>query len=94
MDSYGGQRFLVERLLNRRVQKKQPPSYLVRWRWYPPSADSREPLALLKIDENSLVEQYYKAHPVAGKTRQGTSAKRARKGVKKFATTFLISLEM
>ena len=40
VDSHGGQRFHMERILNHRDVKGQRTSYLVRWRGYPPSHDS------------------------------------------------------
>ena len=43
VDTRGGQRFLVELLLNHRDVKGRQTSYLVQWRGYPPLADSWEP---------------------------------------------------
>uniref|UniRef100_A0AAV1UNE4 Chromo domain-containing protein n=1 Tax=Peronospora matthiolae TaxID=2874970 RepID=A0AAV1UNE4_9STRA len=42
-DSRGGQRNLIERLLNYRDVNGRRTSYLVRWRGYPPSWDTWEP---------------------------------------------------
>uniref|UniRef100_A0AAV1TLE6 Chromo domain-containing protein n=1 Tax=Peronospora matthiolae TaxID=2874970 RepID=A0AAV1TLE6_9STRA len=42
VDSSGGQRFLVERILNYRDVNGVRASYLVRWRGYPPAWDSWE----------------------------------------------------
>uniref|UniRef100_A0AAV1UYB9 Chromo domain-containing protein n=1 Tax=Peronospora matthiolae TaxID=2874970 RepID=A0AAV1UYB9_9STRA len=42
-DSRGGQRYLVEQLLNHRDVNGRRTSYLVRWRGYPPSWDTWEP---------------------------------------------------
>ena len=61
-DARGGQRFHVERLLTDRAVKGRQTSYLVRWRGYPPSADSREPRSKLMLDVLGLVEKYEKAH--------------------------------
>ena len=83
MDSHGGKRFLVERLLNHRDVKGRRTSYLVRWRGYPPSADSWEPRAQLMADVLGLVEQYDEAHPMAKEGHRKTSAWRARKGIAK-----------
>ena len=40
VDSHGGQRFYVERILNHRDVKGQRTSYLVRWRGYPPQSSA------------------------------------------------------
>uniref|UniRef100_M4BFS8 Chromo domain-containing protein n=1 Tax=Hyaloperonospora arabidopsidis (strain Emoy2) TaxID=559515 RepID=M4BFS8_HYAAE len=77
IDARGGQRFLVERLLNHRDEKGRRTSYLVRWRGYPPSADSWEPRSQLLIDVLGLVEQYDKAHPMPKKAHLETNAQRA-----------------
>uniref|UniRef100_A0AAV1TLD8 Chromo domain-containing protein n=1 Tax=Peronospora matthiolae TaxID=2874970 RepID=A0AAV1TLD8_9STRA len=45
VDSGGGQRFLVERILNYRDVNGVRTSYLVHWRGYPPARDSWEPRA-------------------------------------------------
>ena len=45
VESHGGQRSQVERILNSRGVKGQQTSYLVRWRDYPPSHDSWAPRA-------------------------------------------------
>ena len=65
MDSHGGQRFHVERILSHRGVKGQRTSYLVRWRGYPPLHDSWEPRAQLMIDVKGLVHQYDETHPMA-----------------------------
>ena len=65
VDSHGGQRFHVERILNRRDVKRQRTSYLVRWCGYPPSHDSWGPLSQLMIDVEGLVYQYDETHPMA-----------------------------
>ena len=80
VDSHGGKRFLVERLLTHREVKGRRTSYLVRWRDYPPSADSWEPRNQLKADVPGLVEQYDKGHPMVEDHRK-TSAQRARIGI-------------
>uniref|UniRef100_A0AAV1U797 Chromo domain-containing protein n=1 Tax=Peronospora matthiolae TaxID=2874970 RepID=A0AAV1U797_9STRA len=57
-DSRGGQKYLVEQLLNHRDVNGRQTSYLVRWRGYPPSWDTWEPRSQLMIDVLGLVEQY------------------------------------
>ena len=81
MDARGGQRFLVERLLNHRDVKGRRTSYLVRWRGYPPSADTWEPRYQLLVDVLSLEEQYDKAHPMAKKVHPETNASRVCRGI-------------
>uniref|UniRef100_A0AAV1TQ54 Chromo domain-containing protein n=1 Tax=Peronospora matthiolae TaxID=2874970 RepID=A0AAV1TQ54_9STRA len=73
-DSRGGQRYLVEQLLNHRDVNGRQTSYLVRWRGYPPSWDSWEPCSQLMIDVLGLVEQYDAAHPVLQKDRRRKSS--------------------
>uniref|UniRef100_A0AAV1US51 Integrase catalytic domain-containing protein n=1 Tax=Peronospora matthiolae TaxID=2874970 RepID=A0AAV1US51_9STRA len=80
-DSRGGQRYLVEQLLNHRDVNGRRTSYLVRWRGYPPSWDSWEPRSQLMIDVLGLVEQYDAAHPVPQKERRRKSSQRGRKGI-------------
>ena len=82
VDSHGGKRFLVERLLTHREVKGRRTSYLVRWRGYPPSADSWEPRDQLMADVPGLGEQYDKEHPVVENHRK-TSAQRDLKGITK-----------
>uniref|UniRef100_A0AAV1TW74 Chromo domain-containing protein n=1 Tax=Peronospora matthiolae TaxID=2874970 RepID=A0AAV1TW74_9STRA len=67
VDSGGGQRFLVERILNHRDLNGVRTSYLVRWRGYPPAWDSWEPRAQLIVDVLGLVEQYDETHPLRSK---------------------------
>ena len=81
IDARGGQRFLVERLLNHRDEKGRRTSYLVRWSGYPPYADSWEPRSQLLVDILGLVEQYDKAHPMPKKVHRGTNAQRACRGI-------------
>uniref|UniRef100_A0AAV1T3U5 Integrase catalytic domain-containing protein n=1 Tax=Peronospora matthiolae TaxID=2874970 RepID=A0AAV1T3U5_9STRA len=69
-DSRGGQRYLVEQLLNHRDVNGRRTSYLVRWRGYPPSWDTWEPRFQLMVDVLGLVEQYDAAHPVPQKDRR------------------------
>uniref|UniRef100_A0AAV1UQU3 Chromo domain-containing protein n=1 Tax=Peronospora matthiolae TaxID=2874970 RepID=A0AAV1UQU3_9STRA len=58
VDSGGGQRFLVERILNHCDLNGIRTTYLVRWRGYPPAWDSWEPRSQLIVDATHLVEQY------------------------------------
>uniref|UniRef100_A0AAV1TS06 Chromo domain-containing protein n=1 Tax=Peronospora matthiolae TaxID=2874970 RepID=A0AAV1TS06_9STRA len=78
MDSSGGQRFLVERILNHRDVNGVRTSYLVRWRGYPPAWDSWEPLAQLIVNVLGPVEQYDETHPLRLKKgrRKNTSPER------------------
>uniref|UniRef100_A0AAV1URY1 Uncharacterized protein n=1 Tax=Peronospora matthiolae TaxID=2874970 RepID=A0AAV1URY1_9STRA len=80
-DSRGGQRYLVEQLLNHRDVNGRRTSYLVRWRGYSPSWDSWEPRSHLMIDVLGLVEQYDAAHPVPQKDRRRNSSRHGRKGI-------------
>ena len=83
VDSQGGKRFLVERLLTHRELKGRRTSYRVRWRGYPPSADSWEPRDQPMADVPGLVEPYDKGHPMMEEDRK-TSAQRARKEIAKY----------
>ena len=74
IDARGGQRFLVERLLNHRDVKGRRKSYLVRWRGYPPSVDSWKPRSQLLVDVLGLVEQYNKAHSIPKEAHRETNA--------------------
>uniref|UniRef100_A0AAV1TXS6 Uncharacterized protein n=1 Tax=Peronospora matthiolae TaxID=2874970 RepID=A0AAV1TXS6_9STRA len=65
--SVGGQRFLVERILNHRDVNGVRTSYLVRWRGYPPAWDSWEPRVQLIVDVLGFVEQYDETHPLRSK---------------------------
>uniref|UniRef100_A0AAV1U9E7 Chromo domain-containing protein n=1 Tax=Peronospora matthiolae TaxID=2874970 RepID=A0AAV1U9E7_9STRA len=67
VDSSGGQRLLVERILNHRDVNDVQTSYLFRWRGYPPAWDSWEPRAQLIVDVLDLVEQYDETHPLRSK---------------------------
>uniref|UniRef100_A0AAV1T1M5 Uncharacterized protein n=1 Tax=Peronospora matthiolae TaxID=2874970 RepID=A0AAV1T1M5_9STRA len=80
-DSRGGQRYLVEQLLNHRDVNGRRTSYLVRWRGYPQSWDSWEPRSQLMIDVLGLVEQYDAAHPVPNKDRRRKSSRHGLKGI-------------
>jgi hypothetical protein len=77
-DSTGAVRWVVERLLNHHDQRDgNRTKYLVRWRGYPPSADSWEPRENLLEDVPGLVAQYDEAHPLAAvpsrrQSRRGT----------------------
>uniref|UniRef100_A0AAV1TX18 Chromo domain-containing protein n=1 Tax=Peronospora matthiolae TaxID=2874970 RepID=A0AAV1TX18_9STRA len=64
VDSSGGQRFLVARILNHRNVNGVRTSYLVRWRGYPPAWNSWEPLAQLIVDILGRVEHYDETHPL------------------------------
>jgi hypothetical protein len=64
-DSQGNQRWIVEKLLDKRVQKvgkRTAAAYLVRWRGYPPSSDSWEPESTLLSDVPDLVTDYNRQH--------------------------------
>uniref|UniRef100_A0AAV1UNI9 Chromo domain-containing protein n=1 Tax=Peronospora matthiolae TaxID=2874970 RepID=A0AAV1UNI9_9STRA len=80
-DSRGVQRYLVEQLLNHRDVNGRRTSYLVRWRGYPPSWDTREPRSQLMTDILGLVEQYDTAHPVLQKDRRRKSSRHGRRGI-------------
>uniref|UniRef100_A0AAV1V7G9 Chromo domain-containing protein n=1 Tax=Peronospora matthiolae TaxID=2874970 RepID=A0AAV1V7G9_9STRA len=67
MDSSGGQRFLVERILNHRDVNGIRTSCLVRWRGYPPAWDSWKPRAQLIVDVLGLVELYDETYPLRPK---------------------------
>ena len=88
VDSHGGQRFHVERILSHRDVKGQRANYLVRWRGYPPSHDSWEPRAQLMTDVEGLVHQYDETHPVSRKDHRKTRAHGACKAI---AGSFLIA---
>uniref|UniRef100_A0AAV1V0B9 Chromo domain-containing protein n=1 Tax=Peronospora matthiolae TaxID=2874970 RepID=A0AAV1V0B9_9STRA len=77
-DSRGGQRYLVEQLLNHRDVNGRRMSYLVRWRGYPSSWDTWEPRSQLMIDVLSLIKQYDAAHPVPQKDRRRKSSRHGR----------------
>uniref|UniRef100_A0AAV1VKZ8 Chromo domain-containing protein n=1 Tax=Peronospora matthiolae TaxID=2874970 RepID=A0AAV1VKZ8_9STRA len=82
VDSGGGQRFLVERLLNHRDVNGVRTSYLVLWRGYPPAWDSWEPRAQLIVDVPGLVEKYDETHPLRlKKGRQKTTCLNASTGI-------------
>ena len=76
IDTQGGQRFLVEQLLNQRDVKGRQTTYLVLWRGYSPSADSWEICSQLMMGVLGLVEQYDKAHPMPKKIHHRTNAQR------------------
>uniref|UniRef100_A0AAV1UKA1 Chromo domain-containing protein n=1 Tax=Peronospora matthiolae TaxID=2874970 RepID=A0AAV1UKA1_9STRA len=82
VDSSGGQRFLVERILNNRDVNGVRTSYLVRWRGYPPAWDSWEACAQLIVDALGLVEQYDETHPLRlKKGRRKTTFPKASTGI-------------
>ena len=80
VNSHGGQHFVVKRLPTHREMKGRRTSSLVRWRGYPPSADSWEHRNQLMADVPGLVELYDKGHPVV-EDHWKPSAQRARKGI-------------
>uniref|UniRef100_A0AAV1U769 Chromo domain-containing protein n=1 Tax=Peronospora matthiolae TaxID=2874970 RepID=A0AAV1U769_9STRA len=80
-DSRGGQRYLVEQLLNHRDVNGRRTSYLVRCRGFPPSWDSWEPRSQLMADVLGLVEKYDAAHPVPQKDRRRKSSRHGHKGI-------------
>uniref|UniRef100_A0AAV1V220 Chromo domain-containing protein n=1 Tax=Peronospora matthiolae TaxID=2874970 RepID=A0AAV1V220_9STRA len=85
VDSSGGQRFLVERILSQRDVKGVRTSYLVRWRGYPWAWDSWEPRAELIVDVLGLVEQYDETHPLRSKKgRRKTTSSNANTGIASF----------
>uniref|UniRef100_A0AAV1ULW1 Chromo domain-containing protein n=1 Tax=Peronospora matthiolae TaxID=2874970 RepID=A0AAV1ULW1_9STRA len=67
VDSSGGQRVLVKRILNHRDVNGVRTSYLVRWRGYPPAWDSWEPRAQLIVDVLGLIEQHDETQPLRSK---------------------------
>uniref|UniRef100_A0AAV1US66 Chromo domain-containing protein n=1 Tax=Peronospora matthiolae TaxID=2874970 RepID=A0AAV1US66_9STRA len=62
VDSGGGQRFLVERILNHRDVNGVRTSYIVYWRGYPSAWDSWEHRSRMIVDVLGLVEQYDETH--------------------------------
>uniref|UniRef100_A0AAV1VI17 Chromo domain-containing protein n=1 Tax=Peronospora matthiolae TaxID=2874970 RepID=A0AAV1VI17_9STRA len=92
-DSRGGQRYLVEQLLNHRDVNGRRTSYLVRWRGYPPSWDSWELRSQLMVDVLGLVEQYDATHPVPQKDRRRKSSRHGRKGISGCQSPSYISVE-
>uniref|UniRef100_A0AAV1T8D6 Chromo domain-containing protein n=1 Tax=Peronospora matthiolae TaxID=2874970 RepID=A0AAV1T8D6_9STRA len=84
VESSGGQRFLVERILNHRDVNGVRTSYLVRWRGYPPAWDGWEPRAQLIVDVIRLVEQYDETHSLRlKKGRRKTTTANASIGIAK-----------
>uniref|UniRef100_A0AAV1U400 Chromo domain-containing protein n=1 Tax=Peronospora matthiolae TaxID=2874970 RepID=A0AAV1U400_9STRA len=67
VDSSGGQRFLVRRILSHRDVSGVQTGYLVRWRGYPPAWDSWEPRTQLIGDVLGPVEQCDETHPLRSK---------------------------
>ena len=57
LDSHGNQRYLVERLVDYRLQQQRP-EYLVRWKGWSPAHDSWEPEQTLLEDVPDLVAEY------------------------------------
>uniref|UniRef100_A0AAV1TE87 Uncharacterized protein n=1 Tax=Peronospora matthiolae TaxID=2874970 RepID=A0AAV1TE87_9STRA len=79
-DSRGGQRYLVEQLLNHRdVNRTSDELPRPVARVYPPSWDSWEPRSQLMVDVLGLVEQYDATHPVPQKDRRRKSSRHGRK---------------
>ena len=74
MDSHGGQRFLVELILNHRDDSLLETTYLVQWRGYPPSWNSWEPRSQMMMDVPGLVEQYEETHPLLMEGHRQTNA--------------------
>jgi hypothetical protein len=61
IDSQGNRRWIVEKLLDKKVQRvgrHNAAVYRVRWRGYPPSADTWEPEGTLLCDVPDLVADY------------------------------------
>ena len=89
VDSSGTEHWIVERLLDHRDQEESnrtSRSFLVRWRGYPPSADSWEPRSTLLADVPGLVQLYETGapFPVAHHgTRHGTRHGTLRRGRRK-----------
>uniref|UniRef100_A0AAV1V049 Chromo domain-containing protein n=1 Tax=Peronospora matthiolae TaxID=2874970 RepID=A0AAV1V049_9STRA len=82
VDSSGGQRFLVERILNHRDVNGVRTSYLVLWRGYPPACDSWNPRAKLIVDVLGIVKQYDDTHPLRPKKgRRKTTSTNASTGI-------------
>uniref|UniRef100_A0AAV1TWJ3 Chromo domain-containing protein n=1 Tax=Peronospora matthiolae TaxID=2874970 RepID=A0AAV1TWJ3_9STRA len=67
VDSGGGQRFLVKRILTHRDVNGVRTSYLVRWCAYPQAWDSWKPRAQLIADVLGLVENYDETHLLRSK---------------------------
>uniref|UniRef100_A0AAV1T2L3 Chromo domain-containing protein n=1 Tax=Peronospora matthiolae TaxID=2874970 RepID=A0AAV1T2L3_9STRA len=85
VDSSGGQRFLVERILDHRDVNGVRTSYLVRWRGYPPAWDSWEPRAQLIVDVLGLVDQHGEIHPLRlKKGRRKTTSPNASTWIAKY----------
>uniref|UniRef100_A0AAV1TRI5 Chromo domain-containing protein n=1 Tax=Peronospora matthiolae TaxID=2874970 RepID=A0AAV1TRI5_9STRA len=85
VDSSGGQRFLMERIVNQRDVNGVRMSYLFRWRGYPPAWDSWEPRAQLIVDVHGLVEHSDETHPLRlKKCRRKTTSPNASTEIAKF----------
>uniref|UniRef100_A0AAV1TTP3 Chromo domain-containing protein n=1 Tax=Peronospora matthiolae TaxID=2874970 RepID=A0AAV1TTP3_9STRA len=65
--SLGGQRFLVELIVNHRDVKGVRTSFLVSWHGYPPAWNCWEHRAQLIVEVLGLVEQYDRTHPPSSK---------------------------
>uniref|UniRef100_A0AAV1TSQ8 Chromo domain-containing protein n=1 Tax=Peronospora matthiolae TaxID=2874970 RepID=A0AAV1TSQ8_9STRA len=64
VDSGGGQRFLLERILSHRDVNGVRTIYLVRWRGYSPAWDRWEPRAQLIVDFMVLVKTCDETNPL------------------------------
>ena len=88
VDAQGQVRWIVEALLRHRDQRTQGRTsrqFLVRWRGYPPSADTWEPRDALLLDVPGLVELYERAQPfpAAHHVRRRAHARRSARRVRR-----------
>lgn len=50
--------FVIEKLLDKKIDERGAEQYLVRWQNYPPEYDSWEPRAELQINASDMIQEY------------------------------------